>query len=279
MSDSSTARVGSVVALWRYPVKSMQGEELRSTAIGPNGLLGDRAYALVDGSDGKVASAKNPRKWPNLFEFQAALLDSAGQTVQPPGVRIALPDGTSVTSSQADVDDVLSRAVQRRVTLQAASIASRPTHAEGYWPDIAGLKYRETVTDFELPIGTFFDAGTVHVLTTATLHRLEELYPHGQWAIRRFRPNVVVDLQDDQRDFVENGWVGRTLLVGDSVRLRIDRPCGRCVMTTLPQADLPRDLDILRTLAQRNAARLGVYASVEHGGTVRAGDPVRFAER
>ena len=76
MSDSTSGVLGSVVALWRYPVKSMLGEELNRADISQRGLLGDRAYALVDGSDGKVASAKNPRKWPHLFDFRAALVDT-----------------------------------------------------------------------------------------------------------------------------------------------------------------------------------------------------------
>jgi uncharacterized protein YcbX len=75
---------------------------------------------------------------------------------------------------------------------------------------------------------------------------------------------------------VENAWAGRTLAIGDSVRIQITRPCARCVMTTLPQSDLPRDSGILRTAARHNRASVGVYASVARGGTVRRGDPVRL---
>src|SRR5918995_4290057 len=115
-----------------------------------------------------------------------------------------------------------------------------------------GLDYRDTVTDFALPEGTFFDCATVHVLTTATLNRLRELYPQGQFEVRRFRPNIVLQTADGTAGFVENDWIGRTLALGDAVRLRITRPCPRCVMTTLSQADLPKDLGILRTAAQHN---------------------------
>jgi len=58
---------GSVASLWRYPVKSMLGEELTAIDVTERGLLGDRAYALVDSADGKAATAKNPKKWPTLF--------------------------------------------------------------------------------------------------------------------------------------------------------------------------------------------------------------------
>jgi uncharacterized protein YcbX len=137
-----------------------------------------------------------------------------------------------------------------------------------------GLDYRDTVTDFDLPEGTFFDCAVVHVLATTTLDRLRALYPQGRFEVRRFRPNIVVQTNGDQEDFVENTWVGRTLALGDAVRLSITGPCPRCVMTTLAQGDLPKDPGILRTAAQHNQVNVGVYASVLQGGTVRRGDPV-----
>ena len=89
-----------MVSLWQYPVKSMMGEELNATEITERGLLGDRAYALVDNFDGKVATAKNPRKWPSLFDFRASLIEPPRAAAKLPSVRIALPDGTTVTSDQ-----------------------------------------------------------------------------------------------------------------------------------------------------------------------------------
>src|SRR6266478_7300919 len=110
--------VGSIVSLWRYPVKSMMGEELNAAEVAKGGLLGDRAYALVDSSDGKVASAKNPRKWPQLFDFRAALADAPRTGVVPP-VRITLPDGTIVNSEQPDLHQIFSKVLKREVTLDA----------------------------------------------------------------------------------------------------------------------------------------------------------------
>src|SRR5437867_4299135 len=204
-SMATQTELGAVVSLWRYPVKSMMGEELNTTEVTTRGLRGDRAYALVDGKDGKVATAKNPRKWPQLFDF------------------------------------------------------------------------RDTVTDFALPVGTFFDCAAVHLVTTATLDRLGELYPRGRFEVRRFRPNIVVQPASGGTGFIENSWVGHTLAIGDEVRLSVTGPCGRCVMTTLPQGDLPRDPDILRTAAQHNHVQVGVYAAVVRGGTIRRGDSVRRA--
>ena len=92
--------LGSIVSLWRYPVKSMLGEELNATAVTKRGLLGDRAYALVDSADGKIASAKNPRKWPGLFDCRAAFVDVPRTGAKAPPVRVALQDGSSVNSEQ-----------------------------------------------------------------------------------------------------------------------------------------------------------------------------------
>ena len=148
MSGSAQTFCGSLVTLWRYPVKSMMGEELNAAEVTEAGLLGDRAYALVDSSDGKVASAKNPRKWPLLFDFRAALADvpKAGMTMPP--VRVTLPDGTIVSSDQRDIHQILSTVLKRPVTLdvakrfhQAEAESSAPdaraATAEEYWPDMA----------------------------------------------------------------------------------------------------------------------------------------------
>ena len=104
------------------------------------------------------------------------------------------------------------------------------------------------------------------------MDRLRELYPQGRFEPRRFRPNIVVATAGS--DFVENDWIGRTVEIGDTVRLAITEPCPRCVMITLPQGDLPKDSGILRTAAQHNGVNVGVYASVVSGGTIRRGDAV-----
>jgi len=277
MPNAAQIEPGSVASLWRYPVKSMMGEELNATEVTERGLLGDRAYALVDSSDGKAATAKNPRKWPNLFDFRATFVEPVRAAATVPPVHITLPDGTPVTSNQGDLNKILSKALNREVTLRAAQ--GRAVTAEEYWPDMEGLDHRDTVTDFTLPQGTFFDLAMIHLVTTATLDRLRELYPQGRFEIRRFRPNIVVQLVSGQKGFAENAWVGHTLAIGTAVRLNITGPCGRCVMTTLAQGDLSRDPGILRTAAQHNQVNVGVYAAVVQGGTIRRGDPVRIEQR
>ena len=280
------ANVGTVTAIWRYPVKSMLGEEVGASAVTDQGLLGDRAYALVDAETGKVASAKNPKRWPNLFQCHAELAEPPESAGKMPPVRIRLPDGTEVSSDEPSVDDTLSDMVGRRVTLESTA----PSEAvfEEYWPDMEDISpegHRDTVTDERLgmaaPPGTFFDLAPMAVLTTATLERLGELYPQGSFDVQRFRMNLIVD--PDADGFVENEWIGHTLAVGDGVSLPVTLADPRCVMTTLPQGDLPKDPGILRAAAQHNRLDIpgvglypcvGVYAGVASGGTVRRGDSV-----
>lgn len=275
--------VGSVRSLWRYPVKSMLGEELDSCGVGERGLAGDRAYALVDASDGKIASAKNPRKWATLFGCRAEFVERTRS------VRITLPDGSTMSADDSDAAATLSRLLGRKAKLQTT--APGDPVLEEFW--LEGSPDGRAVTDEPIaqgsPPGTFFDYAVVHLVTTATLDRLSELYPEGRFDVRRFRPNLVVSVGEGQSGFVENDWLGRTLEIGDSVRLRVTDPCPRCVMTTLAQEDLPADPGILRTAARHNSliggeargpdgaypASVGVYARVISGGTVRRGDLVR----
>lgn len=287
MADTTSIDLGSVVSLWRYPVKSMIGEELNAADVTQRGLLGDRAYALVDRSNGMVASAKNPRKWGKLFDFHAAYIEPPRNGEKTPPVRITLPDGTHITSDRSDVNQVLSNIFSREVMMETT--APETPSLEEYWPDIDGLANRETVTDESMALaapGTFFDCAAVHILTTATIDRLREFYPAGRFEPRRFRPNIVVKPATDERGFVENAWVGKTVAIGEELRVNVIAPCARCVMTTLPQGDLPSDSGILRTAARHNVVNIpgidqampsvGVYAVVLSAGRIRRGDRVRF---
>lgn len=203
-------------------------------------------------------STRSLERWqaPRIPENGGMLLDFRASFVEPPvtgekvsPVRITFPDGRSVASAdQPGADSLPSQALGAQVRLTTSAL-EKPSYEE-YWPDIQGLANREKVTEEIMPPHTFFDLATVHVLTTATLDRLSELYPEGRFEARRFRPNIVIEPSPAMKDFVENDWVQRVLHIGEEVRLRITKPCTRCVMTTLLQGDLPRDLGILRTAAR-----------------------------
>ena len=286
MPNESLTTMGRILSVWRYPVKSMMGSESSTVQVTERGLSGDRSYAILDRSDGKIATAKNPKKWPMLFGFFATLAESTDKTNTFPPVHMTLPDGTILSSECDDIDERLSKALGREVMLvktengkvegvRSQLPSSWSAHSEEYWPDMTGRDHQDTVTNFTLPTGTFFDAAKVHVLTTATLDQLRNGYPNGKFALQRFRPNLVVATRGETMGFVENSWIGQTLLIGDDVRLHVTGPCPRCVMTTLPQGDLSKDPGILRTAVQLNQGNVGVYASVVQGGVIQAGDEIR----
>jgi uncharacterized protein YcbX len=259
----------------------MLGEELNSSYVTERGLVGDRSYALIDQQTGKVASAKNPRKWGKLFDFRAAFIEDPPPQVAKnflPPIRVTFPDGTQISSSdQEDIDHTLSSVLGREVRLMRANL-EKPSYEE-YWPDIEGLAQREKVTDEAMPPQTFFDIAVIHIFTTSTIDHLRELYPEGRFEVRRFRPNIVIEsASKEKKDFIENLWVGKKLMIGEDIVLKVTAPCTRCVMITLPQADLPKDLGVLRTVAQYNRVTAGVYATVHEGGTIRRGDQVRLEE-
>ena len=290
------AIVGSVAELWRFPVKSMKGEQLQEVTVTERGGLGDRAYALIDTETGKVASAKSVKLFPDLLACRAAFVEPPRANRDVPPVRIDLPNGRSVTSDSRDVDRALSAYFRRDVRL--ARVAPDDFTIDQYHPDVEGADpggNRDTVVAQKLgsalfaalgmespvPVGAFFDVFPLSVMTTSTLARLNELRPQSRFEPARFRMNIIV--RTEPPGFVENGWVGHELGLGDGARINVALLDPRCVMTTLAQGDLPQDSDVLRTLVQHNRMPVGdlgqfpcagVYAVVAAPGTVRTSDRV-----
>jgi uncharacterized protein YcbX len=292
---SSSEPIGSIRTLWRFPVKSMLGEELDAVDLGEGGVIGDRAFAVRDRETGKVASAKHPKLWPNLFACRAAFVEPPRAGDELPAARIELGDGTSVMSDAGDVDAVLSRFFGRDVELARAAqngytIDQYHPDEENYDPEghrdevvevgLGAAFFNERGLPSAVPEGSFFDLFPFSVLTTSTLDQLGELEPQSRFDARRFRMNVIVDASE--RGFVENEWVGHTLAIGDDVRLGVALPDPRCVMPSLAQEDLPRDPRILKALARHNRIDVagalypcaGVYAVAEATGTIRKGDHI-----
>jgi hypothetical protein len=250
----------------------MMGEELNSTRIGSKGIEGDRAFALMDPETGKIASAKNPSKWPNLFDFRAVFTGSLEEPGSLPPVRITFPDGSTILSEDENIEARLTASLEKPVRFLKG--APPDGTLEEYWPEIEGLAKQNVVTDEAMPAETFFDVGIVHLLTTSTMDSLRAQYPAGRFETRRFRPNLVIKTPPELGEFPEQEWGDKILVIGSQVRLKITGPCFRCVMTTLSQGDLPTDKGILRTAARHNEARVGAYASVIQGGVILRGDAV-----
>lgn len=249
---------GTVAGLWRYPVKSMAGEELTRTAVGATGVLGDRAFAVVDATDGTVATAKVRRPWAELLAFRARYSAEPEPGRPLPPVIVELPDGSVLRSDDETVHAALSELLGREVVLRADA-------------------------------GPYVDLAPAHLLTSATLARITELVGESDGAAadhRRFRPNVLLDLADPAAGFAEDAWIGRAVTLGAEVGLRPWLPTPRCVMTTLAQRELPAS-PVLSTLTRHHRLDVpgygtlpcaGVYAEVTAAGTVTVGDPGTVAD-
>jgi uncharacterized protein len=279
--------IGTVTSLRRYPVKSMLGEDLDAGDVSRAGLDGDRRLAVVSRRTGKIASAKYPRLWRDLLTLSAGALDGAGHGV---AALITLPDGQTVCSTDADVDDVLSGLLNEPVTLTStpppgASLDRAVPEAVLRDGIAAAVPSRLIEIGAGAPPGTFVDFAPLHLLTSATLDRIAELSPYRRAHLERYRPNVVIGTGAD--GFTENDWLGRDLRVGDELVLRVIARTPRCAVPTLAHGDLPRDAEALRVLARHNRVSpmpdsdpepcAGVYAQVLRPGWISTGDPVRLA--
>ena len=284
-----------ISALNRFPVKSMQGEQLDVADVGLRGVAGDRAYALVDGEDGSIASAKHPRKWGALLGFSARFTAEPAIDEAPPPVLVTFPDGSVLASDDAGMDGALSEVLGRQVRLTSEVPAGG--RFEEQWPDIDGLAPQdfidrttrshegsEPVSSLDLgalaPAGTFFDLAVLHLLTSSTLDHLAGLAPGPAFDVRRYRANLVVAGAPD--GFAEDAWVAHSVGAG-GLRATVSMLAMRCIMTTLAQPGLAQDRDTLRAIARHHRedipglgtwACAGVYAAVTTPGSVRVGDEV-----
>ncbi|PHS30359.1 MAG: MOSC domain-containing protein [Sulfurovum sp.] len=266
-------KIGSVTKLIRYPIKSMQGEEINTSIITKKGLLGDRAYALIDTKTNKIVSAKNPKKWSNIFKYNSKFITEPSQKNMT-DVQIIFPNNSIISSSEKNIDALLSSSFNRNVKL--TSTVPREVQLEEYYADIQEMEQPNAVEDATMVNGTFFDLGTIHLLTSSTIAKLKELYPEGDFNINRFRPNIFIDLDVTTIEFIENDWVGKEIAIGNEVILKVKQPCPRCVMTTLEQKNIVKDTNILKTAIKNNNGNIGVYADVVRTGTINNNDIIQI---
>ncbi|MEV7543952.1 MOSC domain-containing protein [Streptomyces sp. NPDC089915] len=275
--------MGTLVAVRRYPVKSMLGEALTSVRVTEGGLDGDRAFAVLDGA-GAVGSAKHPRKWGRLLHCRSG---SAG----PGEAKVELPGGDVLRAGSAELDERLSGLLDRPVRVSdeptGSGLLERAVPAyEGGLPEALRASASvdgtgEEITAGRVAAGTFFDFGRVHLVTANSLRRLRGTHPGGDFDPRRFRPNLVVDLPGGP-GFPEDGWTGGTLRIGRAL-FRVTVPTPRCAVPNLAHGELPADPGIMRTVAREHRVPVlhlgrlscvGVYLEVLEPGEVRTGDAV-----
>ena len=283
--------------IWRYPVKSMQGEMLDRCELTSGGVPLDRGWAVRDEKTQTIRGAK----WiAGLMLCSARYIEGTDAGLVP-HVEIALPDGGRVRSDDPGVNDRLSRALDHSVTLWPL----RPTDDVDHYrfkglmtgsmdeemsamfalslipgqpiPDLSKIPpaLLAEVSQFASPRGTYFDLYPVHLLTGASLRHIQSLAPESVIDVRRFRPNFLIDDDSGDADPVETAWLDRDARIGVA-KLRIDIKTMRCIMTTREQPGLPRDGAVLRAMMRQTEQCLGVYANVVQGGAVTVGDDFRL---
>jgi uncharacterized protein len=305
--------VGTVQEIWRYPVKSMAGERLPETTVQHLGIPGDRGWAVRDEVKSEVKTGtripllmqcaseycEEPTKefiphvkitFPDGSsvrsdepEINSRLSSVLGREVklwprQPasnkehyrrPGVAARL------IAPLADVPGfrALLPTITKLPNIEATLRAAFSRTADEPVPDISKLP--KELFQFTSPLGTYFDAFPIHILTTASLAIMSQANSAATWDVRRFRPNFFVQTVDGMEGLVESDWSGKTLRIG-TVEFKCELPAVRCGMTTNAQAGLAKDPSVLRTIVKTGGQNLGVYASVSAGGRVSKGDKVEL---
>ena len=275
----------SILNIYRYPVKSMMGETLSEADIGEAGIPGDRSWAVRDEKRGGIRGGK---KIPQLMTLTAQSGAAAPL--------ITAPDGDSASVSCEGINAWLSDKLNHPVTLWPLLPADQLDHyrrgapdtedfeqelravfgrlPEEPLPDLTGF---EELLEFESPPGTYFDAYPISIMSQQSLATMNQLEGESRFDVRRFRPNLLVDIPDTEHPFPEQAWVGKTLSIGN-LTLKIEMTCPRCSMTTHGFDDLPRDTEIMRKLVDHSDGNLGVYASVERLGQISLEDHIAISE-
>ena len=292
--------VGRVTYISRFPVKSLGGETLSEAMIKGNGLVGDRRFAILDLETGNIASAKNPRKFAKLLELRAGYVEDPTQDDDLPPLLVHFPDGSSLRSDGAGLDEALSGFIGRAVRLIGEVPASggdfeiirldvpeQPDDERRNLPrdpdnndDFIMLHKRSR----DVPDTTFFDLAPLHLVTTSSINHMSDKNPESNFDFRRFRPNIVIEAAEG--GLVEDQWIDGTLEIGSGLSVNVTLPTPRCVAVTLSHApDLAVDRDTIRNILKANMLDvpgfgkfgcLGVYADVSSDGRVTIGDEVCF---
>jgi uncharacterized protein YcbX len=285
---------GRITSIWRYPVKSMQGERVAEAAIGELGLHADRTWAVRDVELKATTSAK---RLPGLLWLTARYAQTPGPEAGPgraPEVLIGFPDGTEVSSSEPAVHQALSRYLDRDVELRPLPPIDRRDQYRGPMTTktdlrtIFGLEDDEPLPDLSMfpvrklaeigryatPIGSYVDAYPVHIITEQSLATLAALAPDSDFDVRRFRPTIVVD-SPSPAAHPELEWCGGRLHAPHA-ELQPLIPTVRCVMPSHEQPELKRDREITRTIAAHSRRCLGVYGNVTQAGRLSEGDALQL---
>ena len=301
--------IGTLKQIWRYPVKSMAGETLNECAVGALGISGDRGWAFRDETTREITNGKHI---PLLMQSSARYREEPVNG-NIPQVDMTFGDGSTIGSDAPNVNDQISRILGKTVSLwplqpptnkahyRRASLISRLVGFKvirNQLPRLLRMKAVEAqvreafsrepgeplpdltqvppeILEFTSPLGTYFDAFPIHVLTTSSLAAMAKFNPNATWDVRRFRPNFLIDTDPELDGLLEAGWAGRGLRIG-SVELKCEIPTVRCGMTIQAQKDFPKDPTVLRSIVKDADQTLGIYANVSKPGDAKLGDIVEL---
>ncbi|MBQ76015.1 MAG: Fe-S oxidoreductase [Gammaproteobacteria bacterium] len=281
--------IGNLESIYRYPVKSMSGESLNSVTLNANGIPGDRAWAARDEVQGGIRGAK---KFPGLMRMNARYASQPADSGSSPA-QITLPNGAKAGTGDVDINEKLSSALEHSVTLWPLMPEDALDHYRrgpsshddmetelrtifGRTPDepLPDLSvFPKELVEFESPLGTYFDAFPLTLMTTQSLNTMQQRAPESNFDVRRFRPNLLIN-SSSSSPFPELEWIGKTITIGEAV-IDITLQCPRCSMTTHGFDDLPKDPTIMRALVREAEGNLGVYATVRQPGKIEIGDKLR----
>jgi len=242
--------IGRVIELWRYPVSSVAGEMVDTLSISEAGIFHDRDFGIVDCATGDVASPGRDERWRPALAVHARVGGEGEAQIRVPG-----SGWNSVLSDET------------RNALAAHF---------GFAAEVRPYQDKAALPSYDGPWAVNrYQPSSLHLLTTASIAELQRLHPNGNPDRRRFRPNIVVEMDGIEGSFPETEWLGRTLRVGE-LALTIDEPTRRCGMTVIAQDDISHDPEILRQLVRNNGHNIGVYCAPQRPGTLRLGDKVHL---
>ncbi len=305
-------RIGTVKQIWRYAVKSMAGEQIEACAVGMRGIPADRGWALRDEKIGEITNGKrNPllmqcaaryreapangliphvtMRFPNGVELASDAADVNARLSELLGKPVSLwpvqpADNLEHYRRKSPTARVFARLARNRAFRAALPALTSFGKANRELRELFSREPGEPVPDisklppeimeFTSPLGTYFDAFPIHMLTTSSLDTMSRVNPAAQWDVRRFRPNFLIE--SDEEGLIESAWAGKNVRLGN-IELRCEIPTVRCGMTMQAQQDFPKDPSVLRSIVKDANQNFGIYASVVSAGEVRLGDVVEIS--
>lgn len=287
-------KIGSVKEIWRYPVKGMAGEQVAQCQLDQNGFFGDRRYAVRDTLRNEIQSCKFR---PQLLSCIARYSDTATINGSEPNLQINFPDGSTLPFDSSEVHGKISALLGHESSLEALSSLSGMDAFHRYTTDKQRLLNELNATferepgeagpDFSAPSedflnfvtlpGSYFLVSPLHILTSASIAYCKNLLPSADWDIRRFRPNLVIETQDQYSGLAEQQWLGKKLHVGKVV-IDCNSTAIRCGAITRQQQGIPFNKTILRSIVKEADQNLGIYGDISGQGRLSVGDAIYLSD-